>query len=251
MSNKFLLILLFVFASANARMIYRRYQKEHKNYVQIVEIFETKRRPPQFIENEKALNDFLGRDAFKTDMNCTDENVNGNPTQKNQSTKRPNLSSSTQRPPKSTTKSIPTTTPRNFIPTTVYMDHMVTYSPPPFPKLPQHPTRAKSPTRQPNLDNLFTIRSTKPTIKANPKENENPDYTNLFRPTNLPVDQENLNDNKRVYGHRPNNDEYIDNENEYEQSNSVEYDEFPPDEDFGESDEEGDDDIINRRKRFY
>jgi hypothetical protein len=142
------------------------------------------------------------------------------------------------------------------------MDHMVTYSPPSFPKLPQHPTRTKSTTtRQPNLD-VFTIRSTKPTIKANPKENENPDYKELFNwstttktsntPREFPSDNDqgnNFDDEKKVNG---NNEEYSDNENEneYDENNSEQYDELP-EEDFAESDEDVDDDIMKRRKRFH
>lgn len=270
MANKYLLILLFI-VSANARMIYRRYQKEHKNYVQVIEIFETKSKPPLYIENEKELNDFLGKDSFKSDMNCTDENSNGKTTEKVKSTtKRTILSTSSVRPPFSTT-SFPSTTTRmkNFIPTTVYMDHMVTYSPPPFPKLPSHPTRDKSTTtRQPNQDNLFTVSSSKPTIKANPKENENPDYTELFnwstttKSSNTPIlfttthvpntdiQEKNIlngiDDKNKLNGH---SGEY--SENEYD-NNSQEYDELPP-EDFGESDEDidnVDDDVTKRRKRY-
>lgn len=254
MANKFLLILLFIFASANAGMIYRRYQKEHKNYVQVVEIFGTKRRPPHFIESEKALNDFLGRDAFKTDMNCTEETTKKVQTTTKKSvvtrstTKSSIVTSSSPSPPKTTTK------PRDYIPTTVYMDHMVTYSPPPFPKLPAHPTRAKSTTRQPNLDNLFTIRTTKPTIKANPKENENPDYQELFnwstttKSSNTPTTGSSL--NNIDYG--SNNNEFS---GEFENENSEEFDEELPEEDFAESDDEidedDDDDVMKRRKRFH
>lgn len=136
-------------------MIYRRYEKQHprKDYVQIVEIFGTANRPPQFIENERELNDFLGRDAFKTDMNCTvvDDST----------TKKP-IPTTTRA---STTTQKPTTI--FTIPTTAYRQLETT-------------TTAPTITKPPNLNNLFTIKTTKPTIRPNPKENENPDYTELY-----------------------------------------------------------------------
>lgn len=246
MEHKFFLILLFIFASANSSMIYRRYEKEHKNYVQIVEVFGTKQRPAIYTENEKALNDFLGRDAFKTDMNCTEEKT----TEKTRSTSKSSiLSTSSVRPPTSSPSNLSTTKRSTVIlPTTVYMDHMATYSPPPFPKLPSPPTRSKSTTtRQPNLDNLFTIRSTKPTIKSNPKQNENPDYTELFnwstttKIPNTPIqfpsihvsggDKNNVLqtiDDKKIHNSEPINSEYSDNENEYVENNYEEYEGLPP-----------------------
>jgi hypothetical protein len=117
-------------------MVYRRYERIHerKNYTQIVEIFQTIQRPPEFIEDEKALNDFLGRDAFKSDMNCTHED---------------------------STEGISTTTENVDIKTTT-----------------THRRTASSTT--PNLNQLFTIKPTRSTIRPNPKENKNPDYTELY-----------------------------------------------------------------------
>jgi hypothetical protein len=132
--------------AASSKLIYRKYEKKHpkRNYVQIVEIFETRQEPPGFSESDKELNDFLARDAYKTDMNCT----------KGEGTE-------------ATTETIKTTTEKvtlPTIPTTAYR-------------------RSTTPTtfRTPNLNELFTIstRSTKPTIKPNPRENTNPDYTNV------------------------------------------------------------------------
>ena len=125
-------------------MIYQRFEKENlkKNYIEIVEIFETIQRPPNFIENEKELNDFLGKDAFKADMNCSTV-----------TTEKSSVTTSTK-PLKD-----PTSTHRQPSPTTPY------------------PTTT---IRPPNLDHLFTIKPTKSTIRPNPKENENPDYTELY-----------------------------------------------------------------------
>lgn len=142
-------------------MIYRRYEKENieKNYVQIVEIFETNLHPPNFIENEKELNDFLGKDAFKTDMNCSSV-----------TTEREDIEETTDWISATTSKPLkdPTSTFR-------------------------HPTTSFSTTtfRPPNLDNIFTVKptrtTTKSTIRPNPKENENPDYTELYNwPRNQP-----------------------------------------------------------------
>lgn len=58
------------------------------------------------------------------------------------------------------------TTTLPTIPTTAYRRNLTT----PFP--------TRFPTT-PDFNNLFTIRPTKPTIKPNPHENTNPDYTNL------------------------------------------------------------------------
>lgn len=109
--------------------------------MQVVEIFETRRAPPHYTKNDKDLNDFLATDSYSTDMNCT--KVNG--TDEVAIVTRP------------ATTRLPT------IPTTVHRRGATT------------PT-----TRAPNLNNLFTIRTTKPTIKPNPRENNNPDYTNLL-----------------------------------------------------------------------
>lgn len=124
-------LVLSLILSIESRMVYRRYEKQHpeKNYTEIVEIFDTVQRPPIYSESEKSLNDFLAKDAFKTDMNCTA------------------ISSTTKM---TTTRAYPTTTASPTI------------------------------TKPPNLDNLFTIKPTRSTIRPNPKENENPDYTELY-----------------------------------------------------------------------
>lgn len=236
-------------------MIYRSYQKQHKNYVQVVEIFQTKRKPPIYTENEKALNDFLGKDAWKTDMNCTAEEIT---TEKVESSTKKQSEFTTVRPATSTTTSIPkTTTPtKDFIPTTVYMDPMVTYSPPPFPKLPSRPTRTKSTTKQPNLDNLFTIRSTKPTIQANPKENENPDYTELFNwSTTTARNRESSTENSidQNITEEPFDVEYvdpeIDNGDEFDEEDEDEY--GTPQEDYASNEEEDDDENFRKRRKRY
>lgn len=140
-----LLLLSTVFCLVSAeKLIYRRYERKHpkKNYVQVVEIFDTRRAPPHFSQNDRELNDFLARDSYSTDMNCT----KGNGTVDAEAVTRP----------ATTTTRLPT------IPTTAYR-------------------RATTPsTRGPNLNDLFTIRTTKPTIKPNPRENNNPDYTNVL-----------------------------------------------------------------------
>lgn len=135
MSNQIFLILLLA-ALCNCDMIYRRYEKQHprKNYVQVVEIFGTIQRPPPFIKGEKELNDFLGRDAFKSDMNCTRDDT--------------------------TTQATTTTLPVTLTQTT---------------STPRH-----SLSTTPNLDQLFTFKPTRATIRPNPKENANPDYTELY-----------------------------------------------------------------------
>lgn len=136
-----LLLLSTLCVAISSKQIYRKYEKKHPrmNYVQVVEIFETRRAPPLFSRNDKDLNDFLARDSYSTDMNCT----------------------------KGTDEvgvvTRPATTIYPTIPTTAYRRAATT------------PT-----TRAPNLNNLFTIRVTKPTNKPNPRENNNPDYTNLL-----------------------------------------------------------------------
>lgn len=122
---------IFVFLSVllavnSTKIVYRKYEKKNvkKNYVQVVEIFDTLNEPPPYSINDKELNDFLAKDAYKTDMNCSKVNQTG-----------------TEAP---------------IIKTTL------------------------SPTRLPNLNNLFTIRATKPSIMPNPRENVNPDYSELI-----------------------------------------------------------------------
>lgn len=124
----FLFLTLFgVVMSSQSKLIYRRYEKKHpkKNYVEIIEIFGTQKKPETEVESNKKLNDFLAKDAYKTDMNCTKSS-----------------------------------------------DEETTTEPAAKPNSPWFP----------NLNDLFTIsaRSTKPTIKPNPKENNNPDYTNVM-----------------------------------------------------------------------
>lgn len=139
-SLKFLILLAAFCVVESSKLIYRRFEKQHpkKNYTQVVEIFETYQKPPPFLENDRALNDFLAKDSFKVDMNCS--KANGR-----------NVDDSSEKR---------TTTRRTYptIPTTAY--------------------RLIVTTPSPNLNNLFTIR-TRPTIKGNPRENTNPDYTNL------------------------------------------------------------------------
>lgn len=139
-------------------MIYRRYERpnEEKNYVEIVEIFETKLHPPNYIENEKELNDFLGKDAFKSDMNCSTVT-----TEREETTKRISESTTTK-PLKDPISTRRPQSPTTQIPATTF--------------------------RPPNLDNIFTVKPpTRPTIRPNPKENENPDYTELYNwPKNQP-----------------------------------------------------------------
>lgn len=148
-----LLLLLVLSDVTSSQLIYRKYEKKHpkKNYVQVVEIFKTRQAPPHYTQNEKELNDFLARDSYKTDMNCTKHND----TDSAEIFTRPTT--------------VATTYPT--IPTTAYR-RATTPSPP----------RTKFPTTTPNLNELFTIRTRKPTIKPNPRENNNPDYTNLNSP---------------------------------------------------------------------
>jgi hypothetical protein len=151
-------LLLMLVALVHGGMIYRRYEKQHpsRNYTQIVEIFETIQRPPHYSENDRALNDFLGRDAFKSDMNCTKQDKDDD---------------DSESVPSTTTQMPTTTTTRYTIPTTAYRRSV------PVTK----PTISTTTTmKSPNLDHLFTIKTTKPTIRPNPKENENPDYTELY-----------------------------------------------------------------------
>jgi hypothetical protein len=152
----------FVNCSGNpSRLIYRKYEKKHpkKNYVQIVEIFGTQQIPPHYTKSDKELNDFLARDSYKTDMNCTKTNQ---------------------------TESVETTTTVNFptIPTTAVRLVTTTQKP-----AAQRPTTKSTSIRTPNLNELFTIpmRPTRPTIQPNPPENKNPDYSNVIPWTNVIV----------------------------------------------------------------
>lgn len=133
-----------------SKLIYRKYEKKHpkRNYVQVVEIFETHQQPPGYSKSDKELNDFLARDAYKTDMNCSKEA---------EETTTTTTSTTTTTAAPVTFPTIPTTAFRRVTPPTTTM-------------------------KIPNFDDLFTIsvRSTKPTIRPNPKENQNPDYTNVI-----------------------------------------------------------------------
>lgn len=166
-----ILLLLSVFFTLNsATLVYRKYEKKHpkKNYVQVVEVFQTRQEPPHYSENEKDLNDFLAQDAYKSDMNCTKMNESESETLRPPIT-RPITSTRlpVTRPITTTLRPMtkPTVTTFPTIPTTAYRQTT-------------NPTTRHTST--PNLNNLFTIRMTKPTIKPNPKENTNPDYTNLL-----------------------------------------------------------------------
>lgn len=164
------LLLLAILCTVNAsKLVYRKYEKKHpkKNYVQVVEIFQTRQAPPRYSANEKDLNDFLARDSYKTDMNCSKANESESETFK-PPISRPTLLST--RPVTTTLRPVTrpiTTFPT--IPTTAF--RQVT-----SPTTPRY-------TSAPNLNNLFTIRMTKPTIRPNPRENKNPDYTNLLPET--------------------------------------------------------------------
>jgi hypothetical protein len=144
------LLTLFGFV-LSSKLIYRKYEKKHpkRNYVQIVEVFETHQEPPGYSKSDRELNDFLARDTFSTDMNCTKKN-------ETEIEERPTMS--------------PTTLPT--IPSTAFPRHTT-------------PSPTRSTSRTPNLTNLFTIptRPTKPTIRPNPRENKNPDYRNIDSPT--------------------------------------------------------------------
>lgn len=145
----FVLIAALCVVDSSSEFLYRKYEKQHpkRNYIQVVEIFETRLRPPLYSKNERDLNNFLARDAYKTDMNCTKE------------------VEETTTTPEQVTR--PVTWPP--IPTSANRRQVTTPAAPV-----EHPTTIRSP----NLNNLFTIR-TKPTIRGNPRENSNPDYSNL------------------------------------------------------------------------
>lgn len=124
-------------------LVYRRYHRypPNKNYTEVFEIFGTKADPPKHIRNETELNNFLARDAYKTDMNCS--KVDDNPDV--DFVTRPATASTTLFPDIPIQRSIRTSTRRT--------------------------------TTTPNLTNLF--RPTKATIRPNPRENLNPDYNDL------------------------------------------------------------------------
>lgn len=153
---KFLAVFVLLSVVNSSTLIYRKYEKQHpkKNYVQIVEIFGTNQQPPHYTKSDKELNDFLARDSYKTDMNCTKAN------------ETESVETTTSATP--TTVTVTRTITRPTIPTTAF--RRVTA------------TTKSTQTRTPNLNELFTIpaRPTKPTIKPNPKENSNPDYTNVI-----------------------------------------------------------------------
>lgn len=141
-----ILALAALFCDVNSyKTIYRKYERKHpnKNYVEVYEIFGTQFAPPPHSKNDKDLNDFLARDAYKVDMNCS------------KVTEGVDVEIITQ---------AATTTPFPTKPTTAYRRRV---------------TPPTSSTRSPNLNNLFTVRPTRPTIRPNPRNNSNPDYENL------------------------------------------------------------------------
>lgn len=75
-SSKVLILvcLLNLVLVSNSKVVYRKYERKNakKNYVEVVEVFETVQKPPKQLESEKDLNDFLGKDSFKTSMNCSE-----------------------------------------------------------------------------------------------------------------------------------------------------------------------------------
>lgn len=148
-------LLSLICAVSASQLIYRKYEKKHpkKNYVQVVEIFGTRGAPPRFIKDDRELNDFLAGDAYKSDMNCTKSD--------DVETQRP-----VTRPLTSTLPTIPTTAFRWLLTTPT----------------PQVTTESQTPKFTKKMNNLFTMRTTKPTIKPNPRENNNPDYRNIFEP---------------------------------------------------------------------
>ncbi|CAO1383152.1 unnamed protein product [Diamesa tonsa] len=138
-SSKVLIIvcLLSLVLVSNSKVVYRKFERKNpkKNYVEVIEVFDTIQKPPKYLETEKDLNDFLGRDSFKSSMNFKEE-----------------------------TAQIPDEFP-------IEEDSIVT-------------------TRRPSTGTTMTPatatqtvqdRKTKPTIKPNPFENINPDYTSLYR----------------------------------------------------------------------
>jgi hypothetical protein len=109
-----LVLLSIVLQSEGSKLIYRRYEKvnKKKNYVHVVEVFDTLEMPPAHSRNEKELNDFLGRDAYKTDMNCTklDETEDDGVTTKRATTTTQWTSRRTTTTESTTTTARPTTT---------------------------------------------------------------------------------------------------------------------------------------------
>lgn len=138
LSKVFILVcLLSLVLVSNSKVVYRKYERKNqkKNYVEVIEVFETIQKPPKYLETEKDLNDFLGRDSFKSSMNCTEATA---PTP--------------DEFPMEEGLVVTTTRPSNWT------------------------TMASATTTQ-----AVTDRKTKPTIKPNPFENTNPDYTSLYQ----------------------------------------------------------------------
>lgn len=135
-----LVCLLNLVLVSNSKVVYRKYERRpaKKNYVEVIEVFETIQKPPKYLETEKELNDFLGRDSFKSSMNCTEVET-------------PTAPMPEELPIEEV---IIETTRRTSIWTTI----------------------SPATTIQ-----TVTERKTKPTIKPNPFENTNPDYTSLYR----------------------------------------------------------------------
>lgn len=135
-----LVCLLNLVLVSNSKVVYRKYERRpaKKNYVEVIEVFETIQKPPKYLETEKDLNDFLGRDSFKSFMNCTEVE-----------------------------------TPTGPMPEELPIEEHIIET-----------TRRTSiwPTQSPATTiKTVTERKTKPTIKPNPFENTNPDYTSLYR----------------------------------------------------------------------
>lgn len=161
-----LVCLLNLVLVSNSKVVYRKYERKNakKNYVQVVEVFETIQKPPNYLETEKDLNDFLGRDSFKSSMNCTEIGT-------------PNYSEIEEFPieeervnPTEETIILTTNTPS-------FWESMT----PAITTTTQHTTKTPSIWTTMTPQTTVTERTMKPTIKPNPFENTNPDYTSLYR----------------------------------------------------------------------
>lgn len=168
-----LVLLAIVLQSSASELVYRRYEKvnKRKNYVHVVEVFGTLAMPPAHIQNDKELNDFLGRDAYKTDMNCTKLNETRDAeviTKPTTTTTRLTTSRTTATPTtRTTTQRTTTSTKFPTIPTTAYR-LLTTPAPNATQRVPS------------GWDfNLFPLPTPRPDIRENPRENKNPDYSDL------------------------------------------------------------------------
>lgn len=135
-------------------LIYRRFERKHskKNFIEVIEIFDTRNAPPLYTPENESLNNFLAKDS----MNCTTISET-----QPESDLRTQVVSKT--PNSTAIITDKTTTPRVSTSSPTYWDIINKYT-----------------VRPPSLNNLFTPRPTKPTILPNPRENNNPDYTNLL-----------------------------------------------------------------------